>query len=446
MLKKVLVISYHFPPEGRGLVFRPLKFAKYFLRYDWDPLILTSTPKSHYFRNDCLLNEAESLNLKVFRTKGPSKNILNGRKLTALPNESVRVKKRNWQRFRKIPDEHEGWIDKAFKLGSDIIETNKIEIIYATGPPFSALIAASQLKNKYDIPLLVDYQDSWIHSPTSFIPMGYHKLRNLKLEQEVIKSADEIITTNRRIKEYLIEEYNYLRHQDINIIHHGFDEEDIESANREPQPEKLKMRFTHAGGFFDLMTPEYFLEALPLVFNRRPELRAGIEICFLGELTRDHLQLIQKYNLSDVIFNPGYVDHIASVRYMLASDVLWFMINKGNGDQVLSPVRLSHYFGVRKPILACVPDGAAKQMLKGYEAVRICEPDEPAQIAELIIEYFDLHQRNMLPVPNEENVKKFDVEQLTAQLARYFEFLRHIPHEFDIKSDGDIQVQRADEL
>jgi glycosyltransferase involved in cell wall biosynthesis len=93
---------------------------------------------------------------------------------------------------------------------------------------------------------------------------------------------------------------------------------------------------------------------------------------------------------------------------------------------------MTEYIGARKPILACVPDGAAKQLLRGYDAVRICEPDEPEQIARLIIEYYDLYEKRMIPHANEEVVGKFDIEVLTAQLVRYFEFLRFIPHEFDI--------------
>jgi len=349
-----------------------------------------------------------------------------------------------------IPDEHEGWIKKAVKLGSEIIETNKIEIIYVTAPPFSALIAAGTLKEKFEIPLVVDYQDSWIHSPNAFFPFGYHKLRNMKLEQEVIRVTDEIITVNRRIKEYLIEEYNYLKHKDVNIIHHGFDEDDLTLARQGAMPEKSagqgsgsgrpKMRLTHSGSLFDLMTPEYFFEALTIVFNKNPSLRTKIETCFLGGLSREHLDMIKKHNLSDVIFNPGYVDHITSLKYLLTSDVLWFMINKADGDQVVSPVRLSEYMGTRKPILACVPDGAAKQLLRGYDAVRICDPDEPEQIANLIIEYYELYEKGFMPSANEEVVKKFDVEQLTAQLVRYFEFLRYIPPEFDIRGKEMIRT------
>ncbi|HEY3249779.1 MAG TPA: glycosyltransferase [Ignavibacteria bacterium] len=439
-MKKVLIITYHFPPEGRGLVLRPLKFAKYFLKHDWQPIILTSTPKTSYFKDDSLLDEANMLNVQVFRTKGPAKNLLTGRKLAHIPNESRRRLKRNWKRLRTIPDEQESWIKKAVKLGTEIIENNKIEIIYATAPPFSALVAAGELKEKFGIPLVIDYQDSWIHSPNAFFPLGYHKLRNMKLEQEVIRVTDEVITVNRRIKEYLIEEYHYLKHEDINIIHHGFDEEDLKLARQGEMPEKNRMRLTHSGSLFDLMSPEYFFEALTIVFNKKPELRSKIEACFLGGLSREHLDMIKKYNLSDVIFNPGYVDHITSLKYMLGSDVLWFMINNADGDQVVSPVRLCEYMGTRKPILACVPDGAAKQILKGYDAVRICEPDQPRQIANLIIEYNELYEKRMIPAANEEVVKKFDVEQLTAQLVRYFEFLRYIPPEFDIRGKEMIRT------
>lgn len=432
-MKKVLVITYDFPPLGKGSVLRPLKFAKYFLKNDWEPIILTTTPKTYYFRDDTLLEEALSMGLKIFRTKGSKNNLLNGRRLKDLPNESSRVSSRKLARYRKIPDEHKSWISQAVKLGSEIIDSQKIEIIFVSAPPFSAFVAAGELKEKYKIPLVIDYQDSWLHSATSFYPMGYHKLRNMKMEQDVIRVTDEIITTNRRIKEYLIEEYDYLKHEDINIISHGFDEEDFKKASSAPLPEKPKMRFTIAGSFFDLMTPRYFFEAMTIVFRKHPELRGKIETCIIGGLSRENLKLIQKYNISDSVFNPGYLNHNDAIRYMLASDVLWFTVDKGDGNEVILPVRMAEYFGARKPILATVPDGAAKQLLRGYDAVRICEPDEPEEIAKLIKEYYDLYLKRMMPDANEELVGKFNIEKMTNQLVRYFEFLRDIPPEFDIK-------------
>lgn len=432
-MKKVLIITHDFPPLGKGSVLRPLKLAKYFLRNDWEPVVLTSTPKTYYFRDESLLREADYLGIKIYRTKSSSNNLLTGRKLKDLPGESNRILKRNILRYRKLPDEHNNWIAKAVKLGREIIESSKIEILYATGPSFTAMVAAGELKAKYKIPLVVDYQDSWLHSSSGYIPRGYHRLRNMKMEQEVIKVSDEIITTNRRIKEYLIEEYDYLKHEDINIINHGYDEEDITLARSLPLPEKPKMRFTSVGSFFDLISPACFFEALRITFEKRPDIRGKIEFCIVGGLSKENLKLIQKNNVADSIINPGYVDHIESIRYMLASDVLWFMVGKGTGDEVVSPVRLAEYFGARKPILASVPDGAAKQLLKGYEAVRISEPDEPEEIAKLIIEYYGLWEKRMMPLPDEETVRRFSVDKLAYQMVRYFEFLRDIPPEFGIR-------------
>lgn len=430
-MKKVLLITHDFPPIGKGSVLRPLKFAKYFPKYDWEPVVLTSTPKTYYFKDDYLLNEIEGM--QVFRTKGSANNILTGRKLKALPNESSRLRSRNLARVRNLPDEHKSWISKAVKLGSEIIESQKIEIMYATAPSFTAFVAAGELKEKYKIPLVIDYQDSWLHSSANFFPMGYHRLRNMKMEQDVIRVTDEIITINRRIKEYLIEEYDYLKHTDINIIHHGFDEEDYSKARSMGLPEKPRMRFTNVGSFFDLVSPAHFFEAVKIVFEKRPDMRGKIEACFIGGLSKENLKLIQKHNISDAVFNPGYLSHIDSIRYMLASDVLWLTIGKGDGDEVASPVRLSEYFGARKPILAAVPDGAAKMMLKNYEAVRICEPDEPNEIANIMIEYYDLAEKRMMPAPNEEMIREFNVDNMTYDLVRYFEFLRDIPPEFGIK-------------
>ncbi|MCI0449258.1 MAG: hypothetical protein L0Y79_05640 [Chlorobi bacterium] len=170
-----------------------------------------------------------------------------------------------------------------------------------------------------------------------------------------------------------------------------------------------------------------------LALRKRPQLRGKIEACFVGGLTMEDLNLIKKYNISDTVFNPGYLTHMEAIRYMLASDVLWFMVDKGEGADVIAPVKLSEYFGARKPILACVTDGAAKQLLRDYDAVRICEPDEPGEIAKLIIEYYDLYEKNSMPAANEELIKKFDVDKLAYQLVRYFEFLRDIPPGFGIK-------------
>jgi hypothetical protein len=193
------------------------------------------------------------------------------------------------------------------------------------------------------------------------------------------------------------------------------------------------MRFTHTGQFFNNNSAEYFLEALALVFRRRPELKKKIEACFIGVLTKEQIHLINKLNLFDTIYSPGFINHKECIKYMLASDVLWFTVGKGDGDELVTPVKLSEYIGAKKPLLACIPDGAAKLMLRQHNAVKICEPDKPEEIAEMILEYYELYSKNEMPVPGEEFVKKFDIETLTYQLVRSLEFLIDISPQSVIK-------------
>jgi glycosyltransferase involved in cell wall biosynthesis len=404
---------------------RAVKISKYLPEFGWQPVILTYTPKSYYAKDDFLLSEITSPGIKISRTTGPRRNLLNENLIDRLPNEGKRRFFRNICKFMKIPDKEIKWKKKALKLASQIIETEKIDLIFATAPPFTSLLLGYELKQRYGIKLVIDYRSSWLHASTSFFPTPYHRFKNRKMEQEVLRVADEVITINRRIKEYLIQEYPNVRHDDILIVPHGFDQADFDAANVQ-LPRTSKMRFTYAGYFFDLCSPKKFLEALSVVFKKHAELKRKIEACFLGVLSKEILTLIQKLQLGEAVYNPGYVNHFECIKYLSASDVLWLGINNDDGADIVSTVKLSEYFGARKPILAYIPDGVAKQSLRHYEAVKICEPDNLQQIADLIIEYYDLFRTNRMPLPNDEIIKKYDIKMLANQLAREFEFLLDI--------------------
>lgn len=424
-MKKVLLITRQFPPIGSGSVLRTVKLSKYLLEFGWQPVILTFTPKSYYAKDDYLLSEVTSHGIKIYRTDGQRRNLLNENLIDRLPNEGKRRLFRNASRLFNIPEKEIKWKKKALKLASEIIETEKIDLLFATAPPFTDLIIGYELKQKFGVKLVVDYRSSWLHSSSGFFPTPYHRFKNRKLEQEVLRVADEVIAINRRIKEYLIQEYPNVKHDDIIIIPHGFDQADFDLANVQ-LPRTSKMRITHTGYFFDLCSPKNFLIALSIVFKRQSELKRRIEACFIGVLSKEDQKLIQKLNLGEAIYNPGYVNHLECIKYLSASDVLWFGIDNDYGSDIISTIKLTEYFGARKPVLACVPEGVAKQSLRFYNAVKICEPDNPEKIADLIIEYYDLFRTNRMPLPNDELIKKYDIKTLANQLARGFEFLLDI--------------------
>lgn len=434
-MKKILMLSYDFPPMGSAGAIRVLKFAKYFKTMGWNPLVVTSTPKTYYFRDDSLITEAESSGVEIHRTRGPASNLLTINKLKVLPNESYRKFIRNFQRIWKLPDEFKNWIPKALKLASDIIESGNVEAVFASAPPFSVLLVATELKKRYKIPLIADYRDSWLYSFSSYFPTGYHRLRNQKMEAELARNADLIVTVNRRIKENLISEYDFLSHKDIHIVHHVFDPKDFKNTASGQFPEKKTFRITHTGNFFDLSSPRNFLKAMSRVFSRSPEMRSKFELCFIGGLSRENLKQIQKYGLSDVVFNPGYISHADTIKYIKNSHLLWFYISSGKGSDLVSPLKLSEYIGSGKPIIACVPEGAAKQLVKDYEPGKIADPEDAEQIADLIMEFYELYEKRMVPQASADFISRFNVENVTRELVKKIEFLRYVKTDFQIKGE-----------
>lgn len=418
---------------GKGSALRPVKFMKYFPRFGWEAIAITHTPRTYYSRDEYLQTELDIDGVRIYRTpcRG-KKNLLTDHKLKNLPNEGKRQLFCKLSKSFKIPDPQVKWKTQALKLASEIIEHEKIEIIFATAPPFTDLLVGYELKKKYGIPLVIDYRDSWLDSPDNFYPLRLYRFINMKKELEVLRTADEVITINRRIKELIIEKYHNVTHRDIDILPHCFDREELELAGSQ-LPRTNKMRFTHAGNFFGLMTPKYFLQGLAAAFKRRPELRSRLEACFIGLLSKENLKLIQHFGLADSVYAPGYVNHKECLKFLLSSDVLWFMIGKGRGDELVSTIKLSEYIGAKKPILACIPDGVAKGSLRFHDACKICEPDDTEAIADLIIEYYELFRKNAMPKVNEEILSSYDIEKQTHQLVRSFEFLLDIAPQVEFK-------------
>jgi glycosyltransferase involved in cell wall biosynthesis len=243
------------------------------------------------------------------------------------------------------------------------------------------------------------------------------------LETRVLRASDKIITINRRIKELLLKRYPFLQYQDIEIISQGFDPADFDLDGIAHIPRGQKMILTYSGTFIDKRTPKYFLQALARIFHEQPGLRNKIEACFVGHFREENLRLVRRLGLQDVVRVIGYVDHSECVRTLLASDVLWMIVGKGTGEDMMSTGKLFEYLGARKPILGCVPDGVAKTTIEDSGAGIVVEPDDVQGIATAIKTLYRKHESGSLVGPAQDYVEKFNRKRLTADLARTFELL-----------------------
>lgn len=413
-MRKVLVIAYYFPPMGLSGVQRTLKFAKYFPQFQWMPTVLTVRSTGYFAKDESLLKEIVPLGVEVVRTGSFDPNrLFQKQEVVKMPAERTRKLLSRMSDSIFIPDNKIGWKGTALKAASELLQRQKFDAIFATAPPQTDFLIGKALKEKFRLPLMIDYRDSWLDYPFKFYPTPLHKYANYKLEKGVLRSADAIIVTSRRTKELLLRRYKFLTYNDVQIIPQGFDPADMKVDPGVKLPRIDKMRITYSGVFYEDRTPEYFLEALNLVHKKNAKLRGRIEACFVGAFRDEHKRIVNRLGLQNSVNIRGYLDHAECVHYLLASDVLWVMM----GDDKSSPGKIFEYIGAKKKILGCVPQGMMRSTIE--EAGGICvDPRDVPKIAEAIVVLHGQYERRQLRGPRPEIVDKYDRIMLAGEVAK----------------------------
>jgi len=419
---KILVIAYYFPPMGLSGVQRILKFVKYFPKNKWIPTVLTSGATGYFAHDPELLKEIDA-NVSIIRVNGNELNAkLSSFGTLKMPSETTRKIINRINQFFNIPDNKVSWTKKALIEARKLLSDEHFDLIFVTAPPFSAFLLGTILKKEFKIPLAIDYRDLWYGYQFSKYLTPYHAYKHKKLEYGVLKAADKIFVTNRRIKENQLENYKFLDSNDIVIIPHGYDPPDFEAA---PIIKKKnnKMILTYTGSFYEFITPKYFLKAFALLKKERKDITDNIELHFVGAQTKELRKLSVKYVLEDNVKEFGYLTHIESVAKIKSSDVLWLMVGYGKNSDTISSGKLFEYFGARKPILACLPEGALKSYVVQYGATYLSDPENIQNIKESLMKIYSDYQLGNLPIPEEEFIEKFRRDFLTEQLTKELQFM-----------------------
>lgn len=411
----VLTIAYYFPPMGLSGVQRITKFVKYLPDFGWNPIVLTTNKAPYFAFDDSLLKELLNKNIQIYRTDEDITKIIKKGENPKLnyPNKFVKkIQSMLIQTFVQ-PDSRRFWMKHALKKAKIILEENKIDLIFATAPPFTNFLIAKRLSEEYDIPFVVDYRDLWVDNPYYFYPTFFHKNYAITMESEVLKKCARAIVISRDMKNALLSRYRFLEHNDVSIIPHGYDQVDFEFPKLLQKSED-KLIITHAGVFSADLTPKYFIKAVNLLFNEKPQLAKKIEFRFYGILQKQYQKMIKKSKYSDSFILYDYLEHKDLVNHLANSDVLWLMFPR----PIVTPSRFYEYLGTRKPLLVSSLEGDVTRIAESTGAAIITKPKDIKAIALAILEFYNKWKNSNLPTPNEEVIEKFERKHLTQLLSK----------------------------
>ncbi|SFE66882.1 glycosyltransferase family 4 protein [Sunxiuqinia elliptica] len=370
-MKKVLIITYYWPPSGGAGVQRWLKFSKYLPENGWEPLVLTVDPqKASYAQWDKTLEKEVAEHVKVYTTTtfelynlyrlliGKGEIPYGG--FSNQQNDSIMQKLAKFVRGNLfIPDPRRGWNRYAYKKAKQLIEKYNIQTVITTSPPHSTQLIGLKLHRKLGIQWIADLRDPWTdiyyYRELGHTPIAKHIDRNL--ERKVLNEADQVVTVSEDMKRLFSEKLKQADCSKILVIPNGFDEEDFK-LDEITADEKFVITYT--GTISEAYDIDGFLKAISGLDSR---LQSRIRLRFVGNIPESTVLKIQEQLPLVDLDLVGYVDHQKSVRYLLMSSMQLLVIPKIENNKGIITGKFYEYLASGKPVLAIGPKGGDLESL-----------------------------------------------------------------------------------
>jgi len=430
--RRVLFVTYEFPPRGGPGVQRPLKLTKYLPDAGWVPTVLTVRDPVTAIRDETLLAEVpESVEIvrawslepnrvvRLFRTlTGQPEAGTNGATATSLTRLAPSQVRKIQRWF--VPDEKRFWKPFAMRHVARLAKRLHFDAVISSGPPNTAHLVGLDASRRLGVPFIADFRDPWVGGLLFDPPTRLHRQLHLRQEAAVIRGAAAVVTVTARDSNSFAERYGD-GHKFVTIAN-GFDPADL--PNRRPAPH-ARTRIAHVGTLGPFRSPEPFLRGLYEAESRDRHLSQEVELTFVGS-GREVEAMAGEIGIDTPVRCTGYVDHATALRELADADVALLILSPGLESEVTLAAKVFEYLGLRKPILAVAGEGEVRRVLRGQAGIWFADPESVGEIADAILGMVVSARLGGLERPHEEFVAQFDRRK---QAARYAELLDSVVSE-----------------
>ena len=413
-MKRLLIITYYWPPTGGSGVQRWVKFSKYLPEQGWQPVVYTPENPEQLARDESLLSDvpacAEVIKTRILEPYAVYRRLTGGKQGEEV--NPVNAQKKNWKQRLSlwirgncfIPDPRIGWVRPSVRFLKKYLREHPVDAVVTTGPPHSVHLIGRGLKRALGVHWIADFRDPWTE-------MFYYKhlgltaasdRRQHRLEQSVLDEADTVISVTPLVQK----DFQAKTKTPVVLITNGFDEDDFLDNSA---PDLPAFRLVHTGLFAADGNPLNLWDALARRCGEDPSFRARLEIRLAGKVDRAITDAIRARGLGGNLVELGYLPHDETVREQHAADILLLPLRQEPEYAKVLPGKIFEYLAARRPVLGIgQEDGAAAAVLRDAGAGEMFDWDKTDEL----LAFLDA------PHPETTGIEKYTRRALTAQLTQ----------------------------
>lgn len=433
-MKKVLIVTYYWPPTGGAGVQRWLKFVKYLREFGWEPVVYTpSNPESP--GDDESLQKDIPAGVTVLKTKiwepydlyrkftGAKKSekinpAFHSDKSKASTSQSFSV----WLRGNFfIPDPRKFWIKPSVRFLNDWIANNPVDAIVSSGPPHSMHMIARGVHRKTKLPWIADFRDPWtnIDFYDDLKLSAWADRKHRRLERSVLEEANVVLSVGKTMNEEFVAMmlgYNAKANTSkFRVIANGYDESDVYTGELIPD---AKFSIAHIGTMSNARNPEVLWKVLQRLSSEDPKFKSELEVKLVGKVDDSVVASLKSYDLGYALNLVPYVPHHEVVKVQQQSRLLLLVLNNARTAKGILTGKFFEYMSAKRPVLAIGPvDGDAAEILRETNAGTIAGYNDEALLYAQVKEAHQKFTAGKLEV-NSSGIEKYSRKVLTGELAK----------------------------